>query len=204
METTALQSSKGKSPVLKWLLILGGITGTGLLIKKLFFSGDDIEMPSGDEILQIDEPQNQEQYGINIYKYVVLVSKTWAMTAIKESKRLGKTFEQYLDDYAVAKYVKDGTPTEGDLFNNFENQIKVTSIKVERSSSMVKLIQQKAKEKGVSYQQQLRSDVMWIILDKLIKQRKSEYNKIPGNSNLDQQSNSDAQHGIKGLSGHSL
>lgn len=205
METTALQSSKGKSPVLKWLLILGGVTGAGYLIKKIFFNGNNIELPTIDELNQANtEIVNDENFAINSYTYCVLASKNWAMAAIKDAIRLGKTFEQYLYDYGVARYVREGAPTDEALLTNFGNLIKGTTIKLRRNPSSVELIEKKAKQEGVSYEEKLRSYAIWLCIYKLTVQRKSEYNKMPGNSNLDDQSNSDAQSGFKGLSGHSL
>jgi len=196
METTPVIIDTNNSNIWKWL---AGISFTGIAAYfgwKYYFNDPLPDVPDDyDNDSETDENYS-EQYGVQIQKFKILRADSWAKKIAAEAKTLGKTFESHLNDIAVSKYVQQGLGDDKELIQHFENKVLEYQIKARQSSTWMASITKKAEKNGISIEQQLRRDAIWMLLTSLIKKYKDQGG---GTNNSDQQNSQGNFNGFGGF-----
>jgi len=153
-----------------WWKVLLGIGGVGLswFILSSFKASKDA-LPPPDEMPEDDTPSHSEQYEIDLWKFGILKSgKAWPRQIAAQAKAMGKTFQQRLNDIAIAKYVEKGH-NGGKIEEYFQQAILKTQIKIRQSKAWMGKIVQKAKDNNITVDEQMTKSAIWLNLNDLMK-----------------------------------
>ena len=187
MENQAVTTHNQRSSGTWWKVLLG-IGGIGLswFVFSSFKAGKDA-LPNPDDMPDDDaNGYNQtEQYEIDLWKYGILKSgKTWPQQIATQAKALGKTFQQHLNDIAIAKYVEKGH-NGGKIEEYFQQAIRKYKIKVRQSRAWMDKIVQKAKDNNITVDEQMIKAAIWSILNELMKPYVSQKNQNQQNQQFE-------------------
>lgn len=198
METTPITISTNNNSIWKWLTGISFTAVAAYFGWKYYFDDQLPEVPDENSNDPVNIDSNSEKYGVQLQKFKILTVDSWAKKILAEAKALSKTFEVHLNDVAVGKYVREGTPDDNKLLQQFENKIREYQIKARQSGQWMESIAEKAQQNNISIDLQLRNSAIWMILTNLIK----KYNNLPGGqtNKYDQQADQDNFNGFQGFS----